>query len=433
MPGSSMRILTFSLIAAVLAATIGLGWLLDSLFYHFADAPSGLSSDNIVVLEELGQDLAMTLNVMAKPQEFVQSWHGQGRYVTELVPLTDIQLPAPLIQQVVSGEPLLLTNNNQISLYYFLPKHQSLLLLKPTFSTEHLDGREFKLVLTLLFYSALIALLWMWAYPLVSRLMNLRNTAQLFGKGQLQQRIKVGSVSYVKDLENEFNHMAQRIENLVSDVKLIGNAVSHDLRTPLARMRFGIDTIAEEEDPQQQAKYLQRLGNDVDEMTHLVGILLDFARLDQAMIQLDKQQVDLVPLIESSIKNKQGSTRQLVFVAPANPYIVCGDEKYLTIALNNVLQNAIQYCRNQLVVELSILDNQICIKVSDDGEGFNDNLQDMLKPFVRGKTSGKNVQGYGMGLAIVQRIVEWHKGELSLGKSIVLGGAQVSIYLPRDQ
>ena len=83
---------------------------------------------------------------------------------------------------------------------------------------------------------------------MVRRLLILSNVAKAFGEGDLNQRVKKGSVSYISDLENEFNHMANRIQTLVEDNKLLGNAVSHDLRTPLARLRFGIDALAETSD-----------------------------------------------------------------------------------------------------------------------------------------------------------------------------------------
>ena len=430
MHGSSMRLLTLSLIVAVLAATIGLGRMLDSLFYYVVPSSSSLHNDNVLILEQIGQELADTLNTMERPQDVVKNWPKHGRYHLSIVPLDQIQLPTSLMQQVKSGEPLLLTNNNEFSLYFYLEKQQALLLLKPTFSTSQPETGELKLMLTLLFYAALVLLIWMWTYPLVSRLINLRHSAQLFGKGQLDQRIKVGSVSYVKDLENEFNHMAQRIQNLVSDVKLLSNAVSHDLRTPLARMRFGIDTIAEEQNPEQQHLYLQRLGDDVDEMTCLVEILLDYARLEQAMVRIDKQKVDLNLIVQRCVKAKNATMQCIIFQPNTETSWVFGDPKYLQIVINNLLQNALQYGQSQVLVQVHHSEHQISLSIADDGTGFSEDEKDLLKPFVRGKHAADKTKGYGMGLAIVQRIIEWHDGELVITRSQKLKGAEIIIKLP---
>ena len=427
MHGSSMRLLTLSLIAAVLAATIGLGRLVDNVFYYVVPNSSGLNSDSVIVLEQIGQELADSLNSQQQPESFLANWPKKGRFQLSLVPLSDIHLPASLIQQVSAGEPLLLTNNDELSVYFYLDRHQTLLLLKPTDASYQPESSNIKLLLTLLFYSALVILIWLWTYPLVSRLINLRRSAQLFGQGQLDQRIKVGSVSYVKDLEREFNHMAQRIQNLVSDVKLLSSAVSHDLRTPLARMRFGIDTLAEEQNPRQQAIYLERLGHDVDDMTQLVEILLDYARLEQTMMTISKQNVDLGELVQHCVTLQTYTEQSIVLEANNPPYRVVGDVKYLRIVINNLLQNALRYGRQHVVVTLHQHAQHVCLTIADDGEGFSEDSTQLLKPFVRGKTAADKAKGYGMGLAIVQRIVDWHDAQLVITRSEKLGGAEIKV------
>lgn len=432
MLGSSMRLLTLSLIAAVLAATIGLGRVLDHLFYYVLPSTGNINNDTVLVLEQFGKDLAETLNTIERPQDLVASWPKQGRFVLSIVPLAQIQLPQTLVKQVKSGEPLLLTNNNDINLYFYLQKQQSLLLVKPAFATNLPETSELKLILTLMFYAALVLLIWIWTYPLVSRLINLRHNAQLFGKGKLDQRIEVGRVSYVKDLELEFNHMAQRIENLVSDVKLLSSAVSHDLRTPLARMRFGIDTIAEETDLEQRQLYLQRLGNDVDEMTCLVEILLDYARLEQTMIKVDKQNINLNHVVQHCIDAKNTIEQRIIMQPNTATSWVLGDPKYLQIAVNNLLQNALQYGQKQVHVKIQSYKYQTYLTIADDGCGFSVDEKDILKPFVRGKQAVEKTKGYGMGLAIVQRIIEWHNGELLIQQSQKLKGAEVIVKLPNQ-
>ncbi|KXI27441.1 hypothetical protein AX660_22260 [Paraglaciecola hydrolytica] len=425
-----MGLVTLSLIAAVLAATIGIGRLLDTLFYYVVPSVNTLTNDSVLMLEQIGQELATTLNTLDHPQEFIKNWPSQSHYQLTMVALSNIQLPQPLIQQVTSGEPLLLTNDDEFSLYFYMANQQSLLLIKPQFVSSQQDNGHIKLLLTLMFYVALVCLIWLWTYPLVSRLVQLRHSAQLFGKGQLDQRIKVGSVSYVKDLELEFNHMAQRIQHLVSDVKLLSSAVSHDLRTPLARMRFGIDTLAEEDNPKQQAVYLEHLSNDVEEMTSLVEILLDYARLEQVMVKIDKQKVDLNALIQNCVKAKNTLNHAIVWHMSADPMWVPGDPKYLQIMINNLLENALSYGREQVQVQLQQSTKNISLIIADDGEGFTQDLQALLKPFVRGKTAADKTKGYGMGLAIVQRIVEWHQAKLLIGRSQQLGGAEIKVVFP---
>ena len=186
----------------------------------------------------------------------------------------------------------------------------------------------------------------LWLYPLAKRLMTLRQTAKSFGEGNLNQRIDVGSISYIRDLELEFNRMAQRIDDLVSDIKLLSSAVSHDLRTPLARIRFGIDTIQEEDDPVLRKKFEQRISDNVDEMVDLVESLLSYARLDQTLITLNKAPVDFLTLAKYLLlKIKAKMTLTLILHAPKQKVMVDGDLSYLMVLMSNLLQNAYQYCR----------------------------------------------------------------------------------------
>ena len=163
--------------------------------------------------------------------------------------------------------------------------------------------------------------------------MALRQTAKSFGEGNLSQRINVGSISYIRDLELEFNRMAQRIDDLVNDIKLLSSAVSHDLRTPLARIRFGIDTIQEESDPILRRKFEQRISDNVDEMVNLVESLLNYARLDQTLITLNKAPVDLVSLVNCCISNKSEDDTEVTLQSPKQKILVSGDF-FILICIN---------------------------------------------------------------------------------------------------
>jgi two-component system OmpR family sensor kinase len=287
------------------------------------------------------------------------------------------------------------------------------------------------ILLTSLFYLAVLLLMLLWLYPLLRRLMALRQTAKSFGEGNLKQRINVGSISYIRDLELEFNRMAQRIDDLVTDIKLLSSAVSHDLRTPLARIRFGIDTIQEEDDPVLRKRFEQRISDNVDEMVDLVESLLSYARLDQTLITINKAPVDFAALTMTCINNKSQDDVQLTYHAPKQAVLVDGDLSYLMILMSNLLQNAHQYCQGKIAVKIIAQGNDIVVTVADNGPGIpTEQREQILKPFIRGQSTENKVKGYGMGLAIVKRIVEWHHGEIIIENSPELHGAQFSVTLP---
>ena len=438
-----MRYLTLSLVAVVLIATIGLGWMFDGIYNQYLNQNLDHSSDQskqtasgqqgvVDTLEQVGTHLSIALSGIDNRQEFIKQWPNEGTLSLRLKPLTNFPLPQPLLTDLVAGQPLILETDDSIAMHFYLPTTDELLVLTTPPVTVHQNNSFLPILLTSLFYLAVLLLMLMWLYPLLRRLMTLRQTAKSFGEGNLNQRIDVGSISYIRDLELEFNRMAQRIDDLVTDIKLLSSAVSHDLRTPLARIRFGIDTIQEEDDPVLRKRFEQRISDNVDEMVDLVESLLSYARLDQTLITINKAPVDFSALAATCIKNKSQDDVQLTFYAPKQAVFVDGDLSYLMILMSNLLQNAHQYCQGKITVKIIAQDSHIVITVADNGPGIpTDQREKILKPFIRGESTEKKVKGYGMGLAIVKRIVEWHHGEIIIENSAELQGAKFSVTLPK--
>ena len=200
---------------------------------------------------------------------------------------------------------------------------------------RHTDEKTpLSLIFTVLFYLGILALILLWLTPLVKHLINFRETAKAFGQGDLNKRISVGSVSYINDIETEFNRMAYRIQTLVTDNKLLSSAVSHDLRTPLARLRFGIDTLAEEADPLIREKYQARISNDLTEMEVLVETLLNYVGMDQSMVTLEKSSINLAEVMNQCVESISPKEKQLnVEINTVNATIV-GEKRYLLMLIS---------------------------------------------------------------------------------------------------
>lgn len=427
-----MRSLTLSLLLMVLIATIGLGWMFDRLYGQYTQHSTAEKNPAQSSLEQFGQELAINLDGLDDRLAFVQDWPVDGAYSLNIVAMDEMPMPTALLEQLKGGKPLLLSTSSQLAYHYYLPSAQQLLILRSPLPDAGQDNPSLNLIFTLLFYLALILLFLIWITPLVRRLLSLRHTAKAFGEGDLSRRINVGSISYIRDVEMEFNHMAQRIENLVSDVKLLSGAVSHDLRTPLARIRFGIDTLQEEDDPVLRRRFEEKISDNVDEMTSLVETLLDYARLDQAMINVEKKDVDLAALVSRSIQNKETPDVAIEYLAPDSDCHLLGDRAYLSMAVNNLLQNAIQYCKSRICISLTEDENTITLTIADDGPGIPDTLgEQVFQPFVRGEPTRNKVKGHGIGLAIVKRIVDWHQGTVHVDNGVSLPGARFDICLPK--
>lgn len=434
-----MRKLTLSLLIVVLIATVGLGWLFDRLYEQYTENEQTQDVNAVKILEQFGSELAITLNNLADRQAFIEQWPTDSKYSLSIISVDDFPMPVALLDKLKLGEPLLLESSDNLSIHYYLPSSNELLVIKSSLINITKTEKPLDYLFTTLFYLALLMLFLLWVYPLIRRLIILRKAAKAFGEGELEQRVALSSISYIGDIELEFNNMAQRIENLVGDVKLLSTAVSHDLRTPLARIRFGIDTLQEEDDPALRRRFEEKISNNVDEMTSLVETLLRYARLDQTMLEINKEKINFPELVDKCIKNKLTDSVNIKFLKHNSAMEIYGDASYLSMLVNNLLQNAIQYSEQQVSVNLIEQHNGIQLIIADDGKGISEeNRANVLKPFVRikasqQKDSQKIIKGHGMGLAIVKRILDWHQGTIQVDNSPELSGAEFTITLPKGK
>jgi two-component system OmpR family sensor kinase len=421
-----MRRLALSLLFVVIASIFGLGWALDHLFYQYS---SDIALDELSIHQRLGQQLAHTLDNQSSPHAFIEQWPAHGPYTLALQQSSALPLPPELAQKFQRGEPLALESHQQLDIHYYLPQQQLVLSVTPQ---QH-PGRRvsgMQAGFTALFYLGMFALTLLWLYPLISRLIQLRRVANRFGGGDLSARLQPARLSYISDIETEFNRMAARIQTLIEDNKLLSSAVSHDLRTPLARLRFGIDTLSDTDNPQAKEKYLTRISSDLDEMERLVESLLRFARLDHTLSNTAREPLDLAALAAECLRQYHDEAIAIDYRATPHLAAIDGSSEYLAMVLNNLLQNALRYATGQIHVSLQQREQQVVLQISDDGPGVAAEHRDnVLKPFNRGGATTA-ADGYGLGLAIVHRIAEWHHATLQLDSCPTLGGARFTIAFP---
>ncbi|NMP31177.1 two-component sensor histidine kinase [Thalassotalea sp. M1531] len=418
-----MRTLPASLVIVILVATIGLGWLFDNIYQAYIGEE--LESRQVLTdIEVIGQSIARNIDGQPYQQGFVSNWSSQqGIHLSQLA-MADLSLPINLQSSLASGQPLLLESASGVSYHFYLPISEQVLILKHANNIQKQVESTSGYWFTGMFYFILLLLTLAWVMPLINRLVVLRSSTKRLGKGDLTERVKPGGFSYIKDIEIEFNRMAERIESLVADMKLLTSAVSHDLRTPLARIRFGVDTLAEEDDAQLQKNYIERIGNDVDEMTNLVEVLLQYARLEQNLEELEKQPVDLNKTVETCLKRRSNEKANIAFESQPKPIVVNGNEPFLLMLINNVVQNAVKYGSGDVLISAKQSEQKIQLCIEDNGLGISpQEAKQIFKPFIRGQQQS-NSKGYGIGLAAVKRIADWHGASISVESSEHLGGAK---------
>ena len=427
-----MKKLTVSLVVAILTAIIFLGWGLDTFFDEYQEQKD---TDEFSTYRNIMAQLAKTLDKTDNFEQFVTTWQNHNKQQLTLTPLAEFPLPASLRDNFNQGEALVLESENLITVNQLLPSQQQVLTLSIHQQAKQQDNLALQVALTTVFYAGILLCLFIWLYPLIKRLRLLRSTAKTFGEGDFSERITISSTSYIVDIENEFNRMAEKIETLVEDNKLLSNAVSHDLRTPLARLRFGIEALSETNNPENKEKYIRHLSQDIQEMENLVSVLLNYARLEQKMIKVEPLSLCLNTLIKSSVHNliSSNSSEVSIDITELSQYqiIVGGDENYLSMLINNLLSNAQRYAVKQVQITTQQTAKNVFICVSDDGPGIaEEKRENIFKPFTRGENHSEQV-GYGMGLAIVARVAAWHGAQVAISQSDELGGAKFIVTFKR--
>ncbi len=419
---SSLRLLVLSLIATVLLASVGLGLVFDSLFRNLSERTD---QEDYQLEKSVLTSLEQSYLLSQDKPAFLTNWHN-AQYTVAALPLAQFPLPPSLQQDLLRGEILVLESEESISLHKWVSGSDELLSLH--LQPAKADANEFlRYWLTSLFYLCLLGLVLLWLYPLLMRLLTLRQAAKEFGEGKFATRVKVGSISYIADIEREFNRMALRIEHLIDDIRLLSSAVSHDLRTPLARIRFGVETMAEEDEPQQREYFQQRIVNDVDAMVELVEQMLDYSRLERQLLQAENEEIDLVKLLPQL--TQQAQTGQLIInmQLPGKPAKLAANQQFISMLFNNVLGNAIKFAKSTINIQLHQQGDSTLLCIEDDGPGIPINKRaEMLKPFIRDNDSSGE-KGYGLGLAVVKRICEFYAGTIVISDSQKLGGASVQL------
>ncbi len=422
-----MKNLILSLITVVIVAVLGFGWLIG-LFYQQINTTEPQQQDELSAYKHIGRGFADILDASNDSSLLLAKWQARDGMNAALQDISSLPIPESLQIPFLQGEVLPLEADNGVSLYFYMPNSQQILSLHLPDNAIETPVERSSLILTLAFYGGLIVVLLLWLYPLIVRLLSLQRAAIAFGQGDLSKRIKTNKVSYINNIESEFNNMADRIQTLLNDNKLLSRAVSHDLKTPLARLRFGVDTLYETQDPELRAKYGQRIDADLSEMESLVNTLLQYARLDESNIQLHPEQLDLVSFVKTLTSITDTTGIKLDINSDTKPLYIHADTRYLTMLINNIINNAINHAKQHIIVNVSLHNKQIRLMIEDDGPGIPEHeREDVLKPFWRGENTGAPTKGHGMGLAIAHRISEWLDASLSIQQSSQLGGAAICI------
>jgi signal transduction histidine kinase len=268
-------------------------------------------------------------------------------------------------------------------------------------------------------------------YPIIRRLTqrldDLRRGVERWGEGDLSARIKESGSDELAFLAQRFNHAAERIETLIESHKsLLANA-SHELRSPLARIRMGLELM----EPEGSAAFREEIQRNIAELDQLIDEILLASRLDAK--ESDIGTVESVDLTGLAAEECARAGAELVPSQDGQSLVVRGVAKLLRRAIRNLLENARRYSSGPVTVELAREGDKAVVRVRDRGPGVPPSERERIfEPFYRLAGASERHGGVGLGLALVRAITQRHHGTVQCDDQEG-GGACFTLRIPGHQ
>ncbi len=354
------------------------------------------------------------------------------------------ELPSGAIEQIASGSVHLHT----------LPDNGGLIMYRALFDTDFVAvlvapappmplifGVFRPIVFTWMVESSLYAIaLLLWLRLFWRDMKKLETAAEKAGEGNFAIDLQMRASSALRPIADSFNRMTERIGRLVDSHRDLTNAVSHELKTPLARLRFAITLAEDAQTAGEREQLLKKMHQDVDELDALVQEMLLYSRLERNTAAPD---MNLAPVpveswlpnaIEDEIEAAQASDISIPVAVDSRVTDAACEPKFMARAVQNLVRNALRFAKSRVEVQVDARNNRYFIHVDDDGPGIPEGDHARLfVPFARldeSRTRNTTGGGTGLGLAIVQRIAEWHGGKAVISTS-AMGGARITIEWPQ--
>ncbi|NMP16641.1 ATP-binding protein [Thalassotalea sp. Y01] len=360
--------------------------------------------------------------------DFIDSANGRFEMPIVIVSETEVETLVPDMSYVQGEDVTVYYDDDHVTLFLPMAESEQVLVLGPVRSPTR-PKTEAMVRVAIMVLLGLVVFFWIW--PVSRDLDRLAATVTAFGDGQFDAKVEKADSALVQPMVKTFNMMATRINNLIEAHKELTNAVSHELRTPLARSKFALQVLRGAKDDETRERYTDSINTDICELESLVNELLVYASFESEQPNMTMEQTDITALVNYQVHSFSHSCANINVDAQLDQQLIKCDPHFINRALSNLLANAIKYGNGKVLIRMYEQQGQCCIDVEDDGDGVEDSFKSIIfDAFSRfDESRGKDTGGFGLGLAIVSKIMLWHNGEASVSDS-ELGGAKFSIKWP---
>ncbi|MCX7878492.1 MAG: HAMP domain-containing histidine kinase [Ignavibacteria bacterium] len=269
---------------------------------------------------------------------------------------------------------------------------------------------EKAVILSVVFVLLIVSGMYFYLRYLFTPLKSLTLAVQSIGEGNYDVKVPEGSSDELGELGHAINDMSGRISEAMKAKEQLLIDVSHELRSPITRIKLGLELGVSSE----------KLKEDLCEMEKMVSGMLDNYRSDNKDLRMAK--TELVALIKDIINEYSNQERLEVIDKAAKYFINCDSERIRTV-LRNIIDNSLKYSEKDVIIDVFSQGRKVIVSVTDQGIGISeDDLKYIFEPFYRADPSrSKKTGGFGLGLSICKKIMSAHKGEIKITSNLGSG------------
>ncbi len=282
-----------------------------------------------------------------------------------------------------------------------------------------------------IFYLSIFVLVGLWLRPLLKELRLITSASQRFAADYREPLRTADDATQLEPLARNLDEMSARLSGLIQTQKELIAALSHEMRTPLARIRMALAVLGDRSD-EDATRDIDAIVRDVEDIDELIGSMLSYARLDHPDLNMNWQSVPIEAWLEHVADRCRRPDRSMSIELGPDIGDVDMDPRLMELAVSNLLANAGKYATNDVRVSMLAGSGGHQVIVEDDGPGIAETDREaVFKAFSRVDDSrNRETGGYGLGLAIVARIAALHGGSVQVDTSENLGGARFILQWP---
>ena len=441
--GYSLSRLFLSFYLLVMGSFVAVAFVAD---FVISSALKGITDDytsrfmrgTIVLIED-----TLFQSPRAEWPDLIKELDSQFSYRLKIVDRWTLKLKPKQAEKLDAGD--LVVDSDGDIIYHRLKQTPQILMVgpfTPDANAERPRAIPYDLRIRLLTWSLIglfvAIVVWLWVRPVWRDLEALRKTAWALGEGHFERRAPEAKSIAFNLLTDTMNGMAERIQRLIASQKELSSAISHELRTPIARMRFALEMLAETPEKDERERLWQMMEEDLDELDELIESSLAYSRFEREQPEPHLQSVEFADWLNEEVNSMRILSRNLQLSidtsALAPDQCVELDLKSMPYAVTNLLRNAIKYARRRIMVSAEVVGRNVRVHVDDDGIGIPpEERQRVFTAFIRlDRSRDRTTGGYGLGLAIVRLVLEQHGGTAFADDS-PLGGARFTLSWPLSQ